>query len=373
MLKLHFLNVENGDCTIVEYLSQSGERDFGVVDCNRTPTRHSPALEKLRALGAEKLSFVCITHPDKDHFSGIYDVLTAYRGSIDAFYTYPLGPVLADKELLKRYLRQIAAIAKRGDNQDITRRYSELMQIIKFGYEEFAENGTWFELTGDFDTLGIDGFNDVEFFGIMPPKKVKGQMVQEILGTDPADIRSLNNNSISSALLLRYGGRTITLGGDATNENWQAHRRYRERARVSISSNAVKLPHHGSRYDNKRATLEDFFQGMNPAIAVISADGRRHPDYEIFQELDRLGCRRLCTNVCNPDERALKRIYQNEELSKRLNHLLNVYTQPHQSRAVACKGDITIIVRASGEVSYETELNSVCPCTHFDDLLEAVA
>jgi beta-lactamase superfamily II metal-dependent hydrolase len=373
MLNIHFLNVENGDCTILEHHNTAGIKSFGLIDCNRTPGQDSPALAKLKELGAANLSFVCVTHPDKDHFSGIYDVLTAYRGKIGAFYSYPLGPILADKELLKKYVRQIGDIAKRGDDQDFTLRHSELMQIIRWCYEEFASIGTWYELTGDYDRLGVDGFDGVEFTGIMPPKRVKGEIVQAIMSIDPKDIRSLNNNAISSAVLIHYGGKAIVLGGDATDDNWRSHRRFRDRAGLSISCDAAKLPHHGSRADNSVETLTDLFGHKAGGIAVISADGRRHPDFEIFDELDKLHCIRLCTNVCNPNENALKRLYRNEELSKSLIHFLNVYTEAYEPKPTPCKGDITVTVSADGSVSSTSQYNTVCGCTNFGTLLEEIA
>ena len=360
MLKLHFLNVENGDCTVVEHI-KGDLRTFGVIDCNRTNDRSSPARDKLVALGAEKLEFVCITHPDKDHYSGIFDVLTHFDGKISQFITFPLGGIIADKERLSKYLSQIAEMAMRGDDEILTKKYLEFMQIMKWGWEKFRPRDQWIEVTGDYDLLGFDNFEGVEFYGIMPPRRVKGEFVATMLGADR--IPKLDNNEISTALLLRYAGRTIILGGDATRENWDWHRKYRARSKVSILSDITKLPHHGSRKDNPADVLEAFFEKGRSSIAIISADGRRHPDLETFRLLDDLETTRYCTNVCNPNERQLKRLYKEAKLDSRLEDYLNIFADPIVIEPKPCKGDICIEIGDDGSIVPSFEFNTICNCT----------
>lgn len=359
MLLLHFLNVENGDCTIVEYID-GADRKFGVVDCNRTRTRKSPALDKLKSLGATSLEFVCVTHPDKDHYAGISDVLHYFEGKIASFMTFPLASILTDKKRLKAYANKILALASLSDDEDIANRHLELVEILKHATEKFLPDN-WIEVTGDFDRLGISGFGPVEFYGISPPKKMRGQIVQMAL--NPDTIASVNNNEISVAIEIHYAGRRIVLGGDSIDENWQWHRRYRAKVSATIASNVVKLPHHGSRYDNSAETLGEFFEGVEDSIAVISASGRSHPDFETIEKLQGLPCTRLCTNLFNPDERSLKRIYNNGALTARLRHYLNVYATPIAARPTPCKGDIVVSISPNGAIESQTEHNTVCNCT----------
>ncbi|MBB4189184.1 beta-lactamase superfamily II metal-dependent hydrolase [Sinorhizobium terangae] len=359
MLLLHFLNVENGDCTIVEY-NDGTHRRFGVIDCNRTRTRKSPALDKLKSLGAADLEFVCITHPDKDHYAGISDVLDYYQGKIASFMTFPLASVLTDQERLKKYAKKVLALANLADDEDIANRHLELVQILKHASENFLPDN-WIEVSGDFDRLGVSGFGPVEFYGISPPKRMRGQIAQMVL--DPNEIATVNNNEISVAIEMHYAGRRIVLGGDSVDENWEWHRKYRAKVNATIASNVVKLPHHGSRYDNSPETLDDFFDGIDDSIAIISAGGRIHPDFETIEKLQSLPCTRLCTNLFNPDERALKRIYNNGALTSRLRHYLNVYASPLVARPTPCKGDIVVSISPDGAISSQTEYNTVCGCT----------
>lgn len=360
MLNLHFLNVENGDCIIIEYVDGTA-REFGLIDCNRTSAKQSPARDKLIELGAERLQFVCITHPDKDHFSGILDVLNHYDGNIETLFTFPLASVLTDPKRLKKYLQQIKEIVDRTDDEDVADRHLEFMEIIQRGYTQFHSKGNWIEVTGDYDRIGISGFLGVEFYGIMPPKRMRGQVAQTVLNMGP--VASLNNNEISAGILIKYAGRTVVLGGDAVDANWEWHRKYRKKINANIESDVVKLPHHGSRADNSAETLSDFFSGKPNSVAIISANGRSHPDIETLTLLDALPCSRLCTSLFNPNERALKRIYNNEALSKRLKHYLNVYTDPVVAQSQPCKGDICVSISPKGVVTTNTEFNTICGCT----------
>ena len=364
MLNLHFLNVENGDCIIVEF-SDGSDKAFGLIDCNRTPRRVSPALDRLKGLGADHLEFVCITHPDADHYTGIFDVLQAYDGRISTFATFPLSTLLTDDERLKRYAHKVLQLVDRGDDEEIATRHLELLQILQFAKEKFLPDN-WIEVTGDHDRIGLSGFGDVEFYGIGPPKKMRGAIVQSVLSS--AAFAKVDNNEVSVAIEIRYAGRRVTLGGDATNDNWVWHRRYREKLGLTITSDLVKLPHHGSRYDNSSDTLRDFFNGKDRPIAIISANGRSHPDLETLEKLEALSCARLCTNLFNPNERMLKRLYTNDSISTLLKSYLNIYTFCNTGVPQTCKGDICVSIHADGAITSSTEFNPLCPCTPNLDL-----
>lgn len=365
MLNLHFLNVENGDCIVIEYTNDN-KKSFGLIDCNRTSRRRSPALDKLRDLGADHLEFLCITHPDADHYTGILDVLRAYDGRISSFLTFPLASLLNDQSRLKKYAQKLLELVRRGDDEEIAARHLEFVEILSFAKDKFLPNNNWIEVTGDFDRVGVTGFAGVEIYGIGPPKKMRGAIVQSVL--DPEAFSKVDNNEVSVALEIRFAGRRITLGGDAVNENWIWHRRYREKLGLTITSDLVKLPHHGSRYDNAIETLSDFFAGSQNSIAIISAGGGSHPDLETLELLDKLPCTRLCTNLFNPNEKMLKRIYSNDNLSTRLKNYLNIYANPSTATPQTCKGDICVTIHSDGSMTSATEYNSLCPCTPMLDL-----
>jgi glyoxylase-like metal-dependent hydrolase (beta-lactamase superfamily II) len=67
MLTFHILNVLHGLSVVVEYKSEH-DSFYGVIDSNSGAGETPKALVKLRELGATSLSFLCLTHPHRDHF-----------------------------------------------------------------------------------------------------------------------------------------------------------------------------------------------------------------------------------------------------------------------------------------------------------------
>jgi beta-lactamase superfamily II metal-dependent hydrolase len=359
MLRIHFLDVGDGDCIVLEEHSGS-QRSFGVIDSNRTKYRKSPARDKLIEIGADQLSFVCISHPDKDHYSGILDVLTHFNGKISAFGTYPMDRILQDKSLVEAYLKQIATIAERGDDPDFRDRHVEFMQIIQFAYQNLRD--CWLDIAGDYNKIGFPGFPATEFYSVMPPLRAKGDFVKNLLEGDPERTQTIDKNDLSSAIVVRHAGKSVLLCADAPGEFWEEHVRYRQRARVDLSSSVVKLPHHGSKYDNTRKGLEGVFGTDNP-VAIVSADGRRHPDIETFGLLDALGVRRYCTGAFRPAVR-IKSISASLDVSTNLNYYLKVYADVLEEEQGSCCGDIVVEIDDLGAISVVPQYNTICACTN---------
>ena len=127
---------------------------YGVVDSNCARDEEPKALTKLKELGADELSFVCLTHPHHDHFRGLYDILTHYVGRVGVFYTHPLGDLVAHKDRLKKLARIYHQIAKRQDDPEVTRRAEEFVKILRFASYNFLPD-RWQELSGGGNQLSL--------------------------------------------------------------------------------------------------------------------------------------------------------------------------------------------------------------------------
>ena len=125
-LAFHVLNVGHGSSVVVEFDSESGKA-FGVIDSNCDHGAQPKALRVLQGLGADRLAFVCLTHPHADHFRGLSEVLRSYTGRIDHFYSFPLGSVIHNTKRLKKWGTALDAVRKRTDDE-----------VIKFAAQEFS-------------------------------------------------------------------------------------------------------------------------------------------------------------------------------------------------------------------------------------------
>lgn len=366
MLKLHFLNVDNGDCIIIEY-EDNDTHTFGVMDCNRTSHRASAARDKLIELGATQLSFVCLTHPDRDHYSGLLDVLTHFSGHIDLFLTFPLDNILASKKKLKqlslKYLEQ-AESAERGGDPELARGLNEFVEILKHAYDNFLVGSRWHQLVGLYNAVPVAGFSGAQFFSIMPPAKVRGPMLQSIERGEAVE-DDIKNNAVSAALMIEYAGNKILLGGDATGENWDFFMNWSQRIKQTAESQIVKIPHHGSKRDNSPKLLATMYSGQNgenKKIAILSADGVRHPDAEVMIELERQGVDCYCTNLFQPGASAVHQLITDAGIERRLLSSLNLVSEGAKAQKRVCQGDITISINPSGYVGVSTERSMMCAC-----------
>ena len=69
-----FFAVDKGNMTLIQFLNGVSF----LVDCRRSENRKSP-LEYLASKGVRSLDFVVITHPHRDHLSGLEEVCEALR------------------------------------------------------------------------------------------------------------------------------------------------------------------------------------------------------------------------------------------------------------------------------------------------------
>ncbi len=72
-MRVTFKDVGQGDSIVIEW-DYDGTPKMGIVDCRRYKGVN-PVLEHVSGLKTKELSFVFLTHPHKDHFSGMLELL----------------------------------------------------------------------------------------------------------------------------------------------------------------------------------------------------------------------------------------------------------------------------------------------------------
>jgi glyoxylase-like metal-dependent hydrolase (beta-lactamase superfamily II) len=228
MLKFYILSVGHGSSIIVE-LENQGDRFFGLIDSNAAAGSSPRALIKLNELGAKRLSFLCLTHPHRDHFSGLYDVVLAFGGMIDHFYSCPMGDLLAKRDRLKKFALKLKRLQERSDSADHRYAAHEFLQILRWA-DTAARAGQidWFECAGDSLNIAPPGFSQVEIVTMLPPNRAKGDYIQQIEQQDTFPLGSPNENEISLAIQFAFSGIKVVLGGDGTKANWEARKRYEQ-------------------------------------------------------------------------------------------------------------------------------------------------
>ncbi len=241
-LKISCLSVGQGDCAVL----QNSNRSAILIDCGSMTAEgiSKYRLEPfLKYSGIDTLEAVIISHPDKDHISGITELLE----NIDNSEPY------RGKPRVKRII-----MTKEAYNSYKTQTIRELS----------AQKGIEINLLFAEDTLIYNSLS----LKCLAPTAIE----------DKAD------NEGSIVLLASYGSFQALFMGDTGFD-------VEERLAASASSGAIKTPldflkvsHHGSKNSNSEA----FISTLQPRIAVISY-GRGnvygHPHQNVLEMLEKAG------------------------------------------------------------------------------------
>jgi beta-lactamase superfamily II metal-dependent hydrolase len=358
MLTFHILDVGHGSSVLIELETAAG-RSFGVIDSNASAGQEPKALTKLREKGATKLAFVGLTHPHKDHFSGLYTIICAFPGAIDQFYSCPMGELFQNKDRLKKLTRKCLSVLEHSDGRDQRRAALEFAQILIWA-DEGARNGElgWHECKGEEFSVAPPGFSDVEVCALLPPSRVVGTYVQRILKEDMSVLGGFEENDISIAFRFSYRGRTIILGGDGTAANWAARRRYEHNKNSRLSGDVVNLPHHGSKHDCEPDVLMQLFSSAGRRIGITSANGITHPDLEVIEWLQKNSIEPYCTNLIPACGANAQRLLILPGLEPQLARWVREVADDGQVQA--CQGDVVLRIEDNGDWDVIPEHRNMC-------------
>jgi beta-lactamase superfamily II metal-dependent hydrolase len=320
-LKLHVLDVGHGDCLVVEFPDGISH---GIVDCNRHKEsnrgfgrEYDPnepkALTYFRNVVANGLKpvveFVCLTHPHLDHYRGLGQMLEGLMGldiPIREFWDFGVSA------------KKARAIMRLADTPTFREHKDEMLRLLRAKYE-LIQNGTGQRIMVN-PTRGLWKKDGVEI-DLLAPHANQFEVYSNYLGCETTKQRQdyrrhlklrrcltdqrqpclcpVEDNIISSALLLRYGSFRLILAGDITNCSWRgilarAHE-------IDPQCHCVKVSHHGSLEGNFPYQEEILLwehirvQGAD-MIAAISGgyrDGLPHDD--TIRTLGRSGYEIYCT------------------------------------------------------------------------------
>lgn len=257
-LKVHFVNVNHGDATILEFPDYAGRAHFGVVDfgaksgADRGHTRdYMQALVTLRQGNDPNLDyaieFACATHPHNDHYGGLSRFMDVFaddqnpdNNKINMFWDCGFR---TNSTMYNRVLEDIL------NNDNLTFLRVAAGSEFEYGETRITVLAPSVDLRNRFDTFGI-GKNDASIV-----LKVKFRNSYIILAAD-AEFASWGKSTEEFPRM-----RNITFFQDAAG--------LAERGETSdqLRCNLLKLSHHGSKHGNSLEYLER----LDPTHVVIPA------------------------------------------------------------------------------------------------------
>lgn len=248
-LEIHVINGGYGESIIVRL--PNGR--WGVVDCY-APTPDDPAtnptIDFLKRKRVRNLEFVCLTHPHDDHFRGMSQVFNCFQ--VRRFWRFPL----TYEDLVNLVCLQRISVEETNDASR-HEAINDLQKTLALTGELMEKNPTFRISTPEVNTVLYpwpvrgNGAVEVEIRAIAPVggavqrfhRALRRCFTRE--GTLSDDAPSLKCNELSIALLIRYGGVRVILGGDVERSNWESVLEAVDRR--DLRSRAVKVSHHGSR------------------------------------------------------------------------------------------------------------------------------
>lgn len=225
-LKVHFIDVGQGDCTLIQtetenILVDAGERGNG-----------DTIIAYLRAQKVDDLDLVVATHPHSDHIGSMPDVLEDFPAKEMLFANVPdvLTPT--------------------------SRIYEKLLDTVE------AQ-----------DIPVTDAAPGLQY-------EIGGGALITVLGPVSGEAKDLNNTSV--VFRLDYGATSFLFTGDAEKESEREI--LKSPLRGNLRADVLKLGHHGS----STSTTAEWLNAIQPkiAVALLGVDNEYgHPHRETLEKL----------------------------------------------------------------------------------------
>lgn len=285
MLELHFVNVGDGDCTLVEE-RRDGSVFRLLVDTGRPELAEEPgslrqtAAQYLESRGISRVDALVITHLHMDHFGDLRPLLGRVAFSDVYAGFFPEGPVALDRTALAD-LKTVRGLA------DHLERWAE-------DVERLRELGC--RLHPVTETLSV-AFTDA-LSGQIVCRDSAASAYQRAAWTAllagrpvPEGLQywsSKYRNSGSLRLRLGYAGRTVELAGDCYGAAWENE---------AEPCDILKVPHHA----DAKSLTPALVSRLRPSWAVVSCGARYiekkdRPSRAAVELLERQGARVFFTD-----------------------------------------------------------------------------
>ncbi len=338
-LIVYLFNVGQGDHILMKF--PSGE--YGLIDFyydikNNTPEPPALSFFKMLKVILNKdefdkitISFLCISHTDKDHCKGIGEALKWFIDEGVFIKEFWLGGAKDQIQFEQYFKEKIPALLKNMEDKNLEIS-SEKIKLFNTGLNEFFQYlKKWKrvkkvnlryknEESGDIEYLAeiralrspskgvtvtnmgplakhLDDYNN----------KVNLATLKKLLNLN-IDSKDFNKNAMSHILKLQYGDNVLLFGGDTNKKVWKdCLKKYTDLKldiiHGSYKSNFIKVSHHGSKNSSDKAIYQEILHATLPINIGVSAgqhSGYKHPDPKTIRDIKsvRSDAEIFCTNVC---------------------------------------------------------------------------
>lgn len=235
-LKVHYIDVGQGDCSLILFGDTSVLIDAGEKENGRKVT------EYLNGLGVTKLDYIFATHPHSDHIGGLPDVISSFE---------------TVKIIVPRIPSELTPTTKSYENF--------LLAVKNKGLRLTAASA------GNKYTIYSKGEgSDTAVMEIISPISPQSDLYTDL-------------NDFSVIFKLTYKLVSFLFTGDAEKKAEKDILK----SGTDISARVLKAGHHGS----STSTNQDFLDAVNPAVSVIQCgvdNPYKHPSVKTVERLENM-------------------------------------------------------------------------------------
>lgn len=280
-LKIHYLDVGQGDCTFIEFPDDTTM----MIDAS-IGSKADHIIEYVQDLGITQIDYFILTHSDNDHAGGTKKVFEAFE-IVNVYRPFQVAiqsdgtPISED--LLKDYCSMTSA-SKTASYQNFVRAiYSETYTNSGETHSSnvyVSNDGMKIESTSERASFVF------EFFGPLIDSS-EGEFVFEETKTHGRPTKNYGNaNDSSPVMLLEYKEKSFLFTGDASEtvekgviESLEPN----EKTRFE-NVDVMQAGHHGSRTSNS----EELLSITKPNYFVASAGSKEHYGHPHDEVIERL-------------------------------------------------------------------------------------
>jgi competence protein ComEC len=282
---IHFKNVDQGDSIIIEW-TDNNLLHIGIIDCAVNNDGENPVLEHLKNIDTPySLHFMIFTHPHKDHYSGVLELLEYIEnGQIPvAFFCHTYYYHIKFRDGLPpgkaAFLTKFAIIAKRIEKSGL---FKESIQI------------------GSRTVLPLSA--GLQLRCLSPSNQELGWYQAKLTaGGKKGEKQSSSEANLLSAIIKIETKNAYSL----FTADGHIHSFERLHKNITESKNKQKVmvgqvPHHGS-IKNYHKPFWHALKRKPKTAAVISVgeNDYTHPSANVLQSLHAAGYKVHCTNIVN--------------------------------------------------------------------------
>ena len=282
-MTITFFAVGDGDCICLEW-REGVAKKIGIIDCihpSQRPT--NPLVERLSAARYTHIEFVLLTHPHRDHYSGLQAIFEYCEE-----HSITIGRFLHTTPDPNSYIKALLGIT---DQRLLNALYSTILRLNKssiIGNRHCVDN---FSRSLPLGNISMDFLSPSEMERDQYRKSTHSEEEGRVF------LKGGDANLTCAIVLLRAKDKSVLLTSDAVK--YSIHRIRKSLGPPSLF--AVQVPHHGSKYNH----VPIFWRSLNRTkmcTAVISASGRNnHPSGEVLNDLERLGYSIARTDLMESD------------------------------------------------------------------------